>query len=348
MKILFIVKGGKTPHSLSNSAIFTINYLKTLNVNTDIAFVTESSQIENVINDNAPTHVIIESVFVMPIEFLRLTNMFKKVKWFIRLHSDIGFFFAEIYGMEWLKAYQTFDDITVAANNSEIIQNLSPLLQKDIVYLPNIYPDNFEYDNHVDRVKEKKIIDIGCFGNLRLVKNQGFQAVLAMNFANILSKKLRFHINVGKSELRNNAVLTNLRALFKDSGHELVEHGWVPHDEFIQLVKTMDLGLQLSYTESFNIVACDFIANGIPILVSDTISWCLPNYKASTIDMNECLSKLNLLYDNRKNTELNKLAIKNLMHVNNNAKLIWLKFIEEQNPNKFNPLHRHNVNMHII
>jgi len=346
MKILFIVKGGKTPHSLSNSAIFTINFLKSLNVNADIAFVTESSQIENVINDNGPTHVIIESVFVMPIEFLRLTNMFKKVKWFIRLHSDIGFFFAEFYGLEWTKAYQNFDDITIAANNTEIIKNLSPQLKKDIIHLPNIYPDNYEYD--FKNKNDDSVINIGCFGNLRLVKNQGFQAVLAMNFADAQKKKLRFHINVGKSELRNNAVLTNLRALFKESKHELVEYGWVPHDDFLKLVKTMDVGLQLSYTESFNIVACDFISCGVPILVSPTISWCPDCYIASTINMEECLYKLTTIYNSRNDIELKKMAIKKLSGITDTAKDIWKNFIEEQIPNKFKPLHRYNVNMHII
>ena len=343
MKLLFIVKGGKTPHSLSNSAIFTINYLKTLNIATDIAFVTESSQIENIINDNGPTHVIIESVFVMPIEFLRLTNMFKKVKWFIRLHSDIGFFFAEIYGLEWTKAYQTFDDITIAANNTEIIKNLSPQLKKDIVHLPNIYPDNYEYDNNIDVKNDNSVINIGCFGNLRLVKNQGFQAVLAMNFADAQKKKLRFHINVGKSELRNNAVLTNLRALFKESKHELVEHGWVPHDEFIKLVKTMDVGLQLSYTESFNIVACDFISCGVPILVSPTISWCPECYIASTIDMEECFYKLTTIYNSRNDIELKKIAIRKLSKTNNSAKLVWSKFIEDQFPNKMKSVNKFNA-----
>jgi len=347
MKILFIVKGGKTPHSLSNSAIFTINFLKSLNVNADIAFVTESSQIENVINDNGPTHVIIESVFVMPIEFLRLTNMFKKVKWFIRLHSDIGFFFAEFYGLEWTKAYQNFDDITIAANNTEIIKNLSPQLKKDIIHLPNIYPDNYEYDNFNIK-KNNTEINIGCFGNLRLVKNQGFQAVLAMNFADIQKKKLKFHINVGKSELRNNAVLTNLRALFKDSKHELVEHGWIQHNDFLKLIKTMDVGLQLSYTESFNIVACDFISCGIPILVSPTISWCPECYIASTIDMEECLDKLTTIYNSRNDIELKKIAIHRLLEITNIAKDIWKKFIEDQIPNKFNTMDRHIIGVNII
>lgn len=344
MKFLFIVKGGQTPHSLSNSAIFTIDYLKTLNVNTDIAFVTESSQIENAVNDNAPTHVIIESVFVMPIEFLRLTNMFKKVKWFIRLHSDIGFFFAEMYGLEWTKAYQTFDDITVVANNMEIINNLSPQLKKDIEYLPNIYPDESELPINKP---ENDIINIGCFGNLRLMKNQGFQAVLAMNFADSINKKLKFHINVGKTELRNNAVLTNLRALFKDSNHELVEHSWMPHDDFLKLVRTMDVGLQLSFTESFNIVACDFISNCVPILVSDTISWCPPIYLGSTINMKHCMYQLKHIYENRKNIDMLMMAIKHLNSFNEKSKIAWIKFIDEQKSNKINTRNRYIVNMNI-
>jgi hypothetical protein len=67
--------------------------------------------------------------------------------------------------------------------------------------------------------------------------------------------------------------LKNLRSLFPIRGHQLVEHPWLNHGEFLELVSTMDLGMQVSLTESFNIVAADFVARGVPIVVSTDIAW---------------------------------------------------------------------------
>ena len=52
-----------------------------------------------------------------------------------------------------------------------------------------------------------------------------------------------------------------------------MEHGWATHAEFLKLVDRMDIGLQVSLSETFNIVAADFVANGVPIIVSPEISW---------------------------------------------------------------------------
>ena len=47
----------------------------------------------------------------------------------------------------------------------------------------------------------------------------------------------------------------NLESLFARGKHALITHRWSPHDEFIEVVRQMDLGLQVSLSESYNIVA---------------------------------------------------------------------------------------------
>ena len=64
-----------------------------------------------------------------------------------------------------------------------------------------------------------------------------------------------------------------LKALFYGSGHELVFHDWCDHAEFLKLVKKMDVGMQVSLSETFNIVAADFVSQGIPIVVSSEVDW---------------------------------------------------------------------------
>ena len=54
---------------------------------------------------------------------------------------------------------------------------------------------------------------------------------------------------------------------------KLVENGWQPWPQFRNTVRHMHLLLQPSYTESFNVVTADGIAEGVPSVVSDAIEW---------------------------------------------------------------------------
>ncbi len=74
-------------------------------------------------------------------------------------------------------------------------------------------------------------------------------------------------------------VLNNLRSLFPLRGHELIETPWLDHCNFVELVKLIDLGMQVSMSETFNIVAADFVTNNVPIVVSPEIDWMSCVYK---------------------------------------------------------------------
>ncbi|MBC8069556.1 MAG: hypothetical protein IAG13_14560 [Deltaproteobacteria bacterium] len=53
----------------------------------------------------------------------------------------------------------------------------------------------------------------------------------------------------------------------------VVQTGWLPWLAFRRLVRTIDLVLQVSYTETFNVVSADAIAEGVPVVASRAIDW---------------------------------------------------------------------------
>lgn len=61
--------------------------------------------------------------------------------------------------------------------------------------------------------------------------------------------------------------------------------GWQTWPEFRRLVGSMHLLLQPSYTESFNMVTADGIAEGVPSVVSDAIDWVPRNWIAYSDDV---------------------------------------------------------------
>jgi len=54
----------------------------------------------------------------------------------------------------------------------------------------------------------------------------------------------------------------------------------------------MDLGMQLSFSESFNIVTADFISQYVPIIVSPTISWMDDSLQVGTENLKQIVDKL--------------------------------------------------------
>jgi hypothetical protein len=120
--------------------------------------------------------------------------------------------------------------------------------------------------------------------------------MVAIAFGNQIGKIVRFHINSNRMEQRGEAVLKNIENCFEGTKHILVKHNWIQHGDFIKLVRTMDLGLQVSMSESFNIVCADFVANNIPIVGSKDIKWLSFIYKANANDFDEMLLKLYIAY----------------------------------------------------
>ena len=147
-----------------------------------------------------------------------------------------------------------------------------------------------------------------------------------IQFADDLGKKLRFHINADRIEQKGEPILKNLEYLFENTKHKLVKHDWMPHDEFLKLVSKMELGMQVSYSESFNIVAADFVYMNIPLVGSYDIDWLNSQYQTDPNNANHIVEKLKFAYENRVNGThwLNKY---NLWKYNRKAVEIWLDYI---------------------
>jgi hypothetical protein len=162
---------------------------------------------------------------------------------------------------------------------------------------------------------------------LRLLKNQCFQAICAITAADELGQRLHFHITTDIDQAPN-PVLKNLRQLFSCTPHKLIEHEWMDNEEFQELIRKMDIGLQLSYTESFNIVAADFVNNHKLILVSESIDWMPVRFKISTVDYDAVTEEIIALYHNRNNNYLKGHCVRHLRNYNHAAKHEWNNFLE--------------------
>jgi hypothetical protein len=334
-RILFICKkrehisepyshGGKSS-GLFNSIRFVVDMLTENFVECKMVEVIDNNGIDSEVFLFKPTHVIIEALWVVPEKFNILTKLHPKVKWYIRLHSEIPFIANEGITFDWINNYTKYNNVFIAVNSDRIHNDLKSLYHKPILYLPNFYPiHKIQHQNLKDTDPEN--IDIGCFGAIRPLKNHLIQAVSAIRFADKIQKSLKFHINGNRIEGKGEPVLRNLRGLFANKPeHKLIEHDWMPHDTFINLLKTMDLTMQVSFTETYNIVAADAIAAGTPIVCSKEIKFVCPIFYADPTDTENIIKKIHLAYY----TNINKINYLNRFGLEKDAKLAkrkWLSF----------------------
>ena len=336
IKILLILKkrhdyygNENTPIGVStglyNSALFIEHMLHDMGIEAKLVVVIDNNEIDREVTLYRPTHVIIEALWVVPEKFHILHKLHPNVKWIIRLHSQLPFLANEGIAMKWISQYINMKNVFIGVNSPRMVDEIRYLLNhhdhhKKVIYLPNYYPEKYKST----RTDKNHSIDIGCFGSIRPLKDHLIQAFAAIKFADNIGKKLKFHINIGRYEGKGEPILHNLIALFENqehNGHKLVMHEWTPRYEFLELCRKMDIGLQVSFSETFNIVGADLISQGVPLVGSREIPWMNKYFAASPTKSDSIYRKLLLAYQFPKiNVWLNQRSLRKYC---NKTRKIW-------------------------
>jgi len=306
-------------------------------VDSQVEVVTDNNDIDRVVTLHKPTYVIIEALWVVPAKFEVLCKLHPKVMWIIRLHSNFPFLANEGIAFQWIGEYVTYPTVFIGLNSPRALNQIRYYCQQKmswttnetierVIYLPNYYPQDYTTKPFN---KRRKYIDISCFGAIRPFKNHVTQAMAAIEFADRIGKKLRFHINVGRTEQRGDSIIKNLEYLFESiahCGHELIKHEWTPGEDFVQLCGRMDIALQVSLSETFNIVGADSISQGVPLVGSSEIPWISGLFTANPTNSNSIHRKLMLAYHFPQiNVTLNQ---RKLTRYTDNTEHIWLKYFD--------------------
>lgn len=324
-KVLFILKyrensdgsysNGGLSSGLANSARYVCDMLNANGVEAVLEQVIDNNCIDKFVTLHKPTHVIIEAYWVVPEKFEVLTRLHPNVIWIIRNHSELPFLSSEGIAIDWTCRYVAYNNVMVSGNSPRVLGELKTMIKHSypkwtreqvedrVWYLPNYYkPDIPARDKCLP---ESDIINVGCFGAIRPLKNQLLQAVAAIQFCEKQRKTLYFHVNSTRIEGGSTAnALKNLRALFAHtgkSGHKLIEHDWLDHDKFIDMLQeTIDIGMCVSHSETFCIVAADLVTSGIPIVVSEEVVWASSLSKADPNSSEDITRHLNSIWNYKR------------------------------------------------
>lgn len=331
-KVLFVCKDrseyGKT-YGLTNSASFVSHWLNDQGVRSHVAMVSDNNGIDKVVTEYNPTHVFIEALWVTPEKIAELLAIqrHKKRIWVVRLHSRPVFLALEGIAFTWLLGYKKLGlkQLYIAPNTKEFTDDLVRYGLKT-AYLPNIY-----YPEPTDNMCPKKpfdghSIDIGCFGAIRPMKNHMTQAIAAIEFAQREGLRLNFHVNQ-RMEQGGETIMKNLRALFDNyKNYYLVEHDWHSHVEFMDLIRNTHLGMQVSLTETFNIVAADYVAAGVGIVGSPQVTWLPEIFQADPNSTDSIRGKLAFAWG-WLGQSLKCMSERALLHSSKAAEKEWSRFL---------------------
>lgn len=339
-RILFVLKQGlgsggsystsdltKDGHSgLFWSSKFVADMLQDAGVEARFVEVFDNTFIDAEITKFNPDIVVIEALWVVPEKFDELQAINPNVRFVVLLHSDTPFLADEMIAVKWLRAYAD-RGVTLATNSVKMLSDLKTLLSLEsdfdkVLYLPDFYPVRHL---HSRQKNESMEIDIGCFGAIRSLKNQLIQAIAAIKFANKIGKMLNFHVNASEVDKDGQPILNNLRALFAGTAHTLVEDKWLDHEAFLESLKGIDLGMQVSFTETFDIVAADMVSSGVPTVVSPEVVWASASILALPTDGGMIARKLEeAWFEPTRVVEENH---RGLVKFVTESKQIWLHFV---------------------
>jgi hypothetical protein len=312
-KILFILKkrtsyGAYTAgfsSGLYNSAKFAADMLSAAGYTVKLVEVVDNNSIDHEVSVFRPQIVIIEALWVVPSKFPVLIALHPTVTWIVRIHSEAAFLAQEGIAIDWISKYPTYPNVYVAANSHEAFEQVSTFytakalpLPSQLLLLPTYYPAPDRPHHHPHWHSATGIINVACMGAIRPLKNTLIQAIAAIRFADDLGIKLRFHINITRLESGGNAPYRSVVELFAGTRHELVQHDWMDHPEFLHFLRHIDVSLQVSFSETFDIVMADSVATGIPSVGSHAIRWLSSWSQPSTISIKSIRDTMALVLNN--------------------------------------------------
>jgi len=288
--------------------------------------ITNAADLSNQLRNSPASHVVISAPWIATLDLARLCADFPDTHFAVNCHSNLGFLQADPNAMrlmrEGIELQRCTWNFRIAANSERLTRWVELAYSAPCQHLPNMY--------FLDGIEPKRerysagTLRIGAFGATRPLKNLMTAAGAALQIANGLRADLEFWISAGRNE-GGGSVADAVRQMMQGLPHvKLVENGWQTWPQFRQTIRHMHLLLQPSYTESFNVVTADGIAEGVPSVVSEAIHWVPDSWKAKVDDAGDIARVGRRLLESRRAPRQGMAALK---RYNRNSMRVWKDFL---------------------
>ena len=253
------------------------------------------------------THVIVSAPWIPITDWSAILMKYHRIHFTVNIHSNVGFLQADASGVDNLDGCMGLEtgypNFHLAGNSKAFITWIRDAYANPCLYLPNMYWLSGMTREHRPGFSFGPggggVLRIGCFGAVRPLKNSMSAGAAAVEIASRLRCDLEFWVSGGRLEGGGDTVMRALTQMFKPIKFATIKTAnWESWPTFRKTVANMHLLMQPSYTESFNMVTADGIAEGVPSVVSEAIEWVPDYWKADNDDVGE-IARVgrNLLFD---------------------------------------------------
>lgn len=277
---------------LGVAALCTAKVLKAHGIQAEVHPILSAHDVTRLLNNpiregqERVSHVVISAPWIAANDIAGiLLRPWPEVEFAVNVHSNVGFLQADPNGTDLIKKYIDLEqgslNFKCSANSRKGAIWLREAFQCPASYLPNLY--FIDYSHVASRpLWRGGTLYIGSFGAQRPLKNLMSAAGAALVVASTLKADVEFSINSGRQEGGGNTVVNAIHKMLNGCGHiTLKEQGWRPWSDSRDLVRRMHVLINPSYTESFNMVTADGIAEGVPSVTSDAIDWVPKSWQVS-------------------------------------------------------------------
>ncbi|MGH9581308.1 MAG: hypothetical protein ACRD4O_00030, partial [Bryobacteraceae bacterium] len=265
-------------------ALNTAKVLRRAGIQTEVWPVLSAADLRARLDARRVDHVMISAPWIPAHELQALANALPETQFAVNCHSNVGFLQADRNGTKLLREVIEIElgtfNVHAAGNSRRFCEWLRAAWGAPCAYLPNLYClDARRVQLH--RPFCGGTLRIGVFGATRPLKNLMSAAGAALQIAREMRAPLELWLSAGRAEGGGETVLASIKELLQGLPNvSLVLNGWQSWPKFRQTVAHMNLLLQPSYTESFNMVTADGVAEGVPSVVSPAIDWAPADWKA--------------------------------------------------------------------
>lgn len=273
---------------LGVAAINTAKVLRRAGIKAEVWPILSAADLRKKLTVTPAEHVIVSAPWIPSVELQALANDFTDTDFAVNCHSNVGFLQADRNGVKLMREVMELElgthNIRLAGNSRRFCQWVQSAFGTGCTYLPNLYWLNTE---PVPRKPfESGTLRIGIFGATRPLKNLMSAAGAALEIAHYLRVPLELWLSAGRAEGGGETILGAVREMLNGlPGVDLKMNGWQSWPSFRKTIAHMHLLLQPSYTESFNMVTADGVAEGVSSVVSDAIDWAPRDWRANVDDV---------------------------------------------------------------
>ncbi len=230
------------------------------------------------------THVVFCAPYIDTPFLESLCREFRAIRFAVVFHSNVGFLQADKWAVkvmrEQMELERRIPNFHLAGNCRKFCQAVQSAYGAPCTLLPNLY----FLHGPIERQRALWTgpeLHIGIFGATRILKNLMTAAWASLQIGRDLNAITKIHLSTGREE-GGAGVMQSVQEMCSGlSRVELIQEPWLPWLEFRRVMRRMHLLMQPSFTESFNGVTADGIAEGVPSVVSPAINWVPPSWIAN-------------------------------------------------------------------